>query len=322
MKHVIGIDLFCGCGGFSLGMIKGGIDVVLGIDNSPTALSTYYCNLAKLDAKWIGNQPSKHDIKHYHHGVFPPKHTYYESTKKWRTIRTVICDDIKKYSGKQLLKVAGVDRCDVLFGGPPCQGFSTSNPKRCVEDKRSQLMWEFIRLIGEVKPKFFIIENVPGLVMFKDFFYILLESLEQKGYVVRFNKLNACDYGVPQNRIRVFINGIRKDLNKIPEFPIPTHFDPELLKVDNPMRFCNAEIKKKLFKKNGFTKEEIKDIKWNTYFGLLTNKKTVIWDIDVAMGWALGENMKKFNVKDLLIMERNGRILYAENPDYKKNKGK
>lgn len=257
-------------------MIDAGVEVLCGIDSSLECCVTYYANLAKKDVEWLGKKPSN----------FPSF-----SKIKSRTVKLIICDDIKAIRGKDLLKKLGIPELGILFGGPPCQGFSLAMKGRSIKDPRSRLMWEFIRLVGEIKPKTFLIENVRGLMSFKDFFFLLLESLEAKGYVVRFNLLDAASYGVPQNRRRVFIEGMRKDLNKLPIFPRPTHFSPEHLK-HKKNSFSPSEIAFGAFAENGFSKAEIKDVWYNTKLNILMNRKTAAFTLDKAAGFLVGTAIK------------------------------
>jgi len=105
-----------------------------------------------------------------------------------------------------------------------------------------------------------------------------LESLEGKGYTVRFNELDACGYGVPQRRIRVFIYGARNDLKILPAFPRPTHFD-----LDNDTAFPpKSLVAIKCFSEHGFTKEQVADVWWNKKLDILMNKKTAAEQVEQA----------------------------------------
>jgi len=198
-KKLKAIELFAGAGGMALGLQQAGISVVGIVEMDRSCLSTLVANKEK---------------------AFPDAE--------------IIDAGVSKVTGESLLRRIGMEKgqIDLLSGGPPCQGFSFANIKRSIDDPRSKLMWHFVRLVGEIKPRYFIIENVPGLLSFKDFFVTLLESLEGKDYTVRFNMLNALSYGVPQRRIRVFIHGARNDLKILPVYPPPTHFD-----LDNDKSF-------------------------------------------------------------------------------------
>ena len=114
--------------------------------------------------------------------------------------------------------------CDGFIGGPPCQSWSVAGRRKGLEDERGQLFLTYIEIIKAKKPKFFLIENVKGLLdgMFKYVFIMFLDKLKEAGYDVKWELLDAVNYGVPQNRERVFIVGFRKDLNVNFEFPKPT----------------------------------------------------------------------------------------------------
>lgn len=287
-RRITCIDIFCGAGGFSEGMTQGGLDVLCGIDNDIFCCSTYFANHGNKSTKWIGRLPDQKTIKRYYNGHFPPNLVHRDR----KSLKAVICDDVTKLSGTYILKACGVKSVDVLVGGPPCQGFSLSNRRgRSIDDPRSKLMWEAIRLVGELQPKVFVIENVPGLLSFKDFAYEVMKSFEDKGYVVRVNMLDACSYGVPQYRKRIFIQGIRKDLKRVPKYAPPTHFDPELLKVRKD-GIQPALVAQHAFAGNGFTKEELKDLWWNTRLHIYMNRKTAAARIEIAVMKVILSGMK------------------------------
>lgn len=113
--------------------------------------------------------------------------------------------------------------CDGFIGGPPCQSWSVGGKQLGLDDERGQLFFDYIRLIKEKRPKFFLIENVQGIILNKHFstFLLLLSILEEAGYTVNYSLLNAADYRIPQDRHRVFIVGFLKELNCIFNFPKP-----------------------------------------------------------------------------------------------------
>lgn len=128
-----------------------------------------------------------------------------------------ICDDIREidfYPYK--------DAFDLVAGGPPCQPFSISRKQLGTHDHRDMVP-EFIRAVREIKPKAFLMENVNGLASprFRLYFQEKLETLKILGYDVHWRVLNATDYGVPQNRLRLFIVGVPKGSPFV--FPEPTH---------------------------------------------------------------------------------------------------
>lgn len=183
------IDLFCGCGGFSKGFEQAGFNILLGIDIWKDAINTYKTN-------------------------FP--HAY-----------TILGDLSNIESNDILSKVnVSINDIDVIIGGPPCQGFSVSG-KRMIDDPRNILYKSFVRIVDSIKPKIFVMENVPGLVrLFKGQVKTqIIEDFSNIGYEVSMQELVASDYGVPQTRKRVFFVGLNKNKIKNSEyvFPVKTH---------------------------------------------------------------------------------------------------
>lgn len=166
------LDLFCGAGGLSYGFERAGFDVLLGIDNDLKALETFEKN---------------------HHGA------------------KSICGDITEITYKDhIAPLLGGKKIDVIIGGPPCQGFSLSGPRN-FNDPRNKLYLSYIRLVEEIQPKAFVIENVPGLVgLFKgEVKDNIIKTFAEMGYEVKYRILCAADYGVPQNRKRVVFVGVK-----------------------------------------------------------------------------------------------------------------
>ncbi|HBC22075.1 MAG TPA: DNA (cytosine-5-)-methyltransferase [Porphyromonadaceae bacterium] len=133
----------------------------------------------------------------------------------------IICKDIKEIPSSE------IPVSDVVVGGFPCQGFSIANLRRDVSDERNQLYRFFLTIVEEKQPKFFIAENVKGLLSLGKGAVIkqISDDFRNAGYLVEVHKIDAADYGVPQHRERVIIIGQRKDIS--PEmlfsFPRPTH---------------------------------------------------------------------------------------------------
>lgn len=175
------ISLFSGAGGFDLGLIKTGHQVVWANDIFEDCCETYKKN--------IGNH--------------------------------VVCADIAN------IDLDTVPSADVVIGGFPCQGFSIANMNRKRSDPRNKLYLEFLRVVESKKPKVFIAENVRGILSLEGgkVFKKILADFTKCGYEVKYALVNAADYGVPQNRYRVFIFGVRNDLEaKNIDFPPnPTH---------------------------------------------------------------------------------------------------
>jgi DNA (cytosine-5)-methyltransferase 1 len=186
MVRPIGIDLFAGAGGLSLGFEQAGFDIAAAVEIDPIHCATHEYN-------------------------FP-------STK-------TICASVVDLSGDEIRLLSGIgDRqIDVVFGGAPCQGFSMIG-KRALDDSRNQLVFHYVRLVRELQPKFCVFENVKGLTLGKhaQFLSELIEALGLAGYNVLapYKVLNAAKFGVPQSRERLFLMAARKD-QAMPEYPVP-----------------------------------------------------------------------------------------------------
>ena len=189
MKQYNVIDLFCGCGGFSKGFEEAGFNVCFGIDLWKDAIVTYKKN-------------------------FPNA--------------VVLNEDIGKVTGQQILDMChlSADEADIIIGGPPCQGFSVSG-KRMIDDERNKLYKSFVELVAEIKPKMFVMENVPGLIRLFNgqVGEQVVEDFTNIGYTVKRQILSADNYGVPQQRKRVFFVGVNNDKFSKPDCYIyPTPF--------------------------------------------------------------------------------------------------
>lgn len=127
--------------------------------------------------------------------------------------------DINKVSKDDIPNVDGI------IGGPPCQSWSIAGKGRGLDDSRGQSFLKYIQLIKELKPKFFLAENVKGMLNSrnKESFQFLMSELESVGYNFSYKLMNVADYGVPQTRERVIFVGFSKDINQNFIFPEPTH---------------------------------------------------------------------------------------------------
>lgn len=116
-----------------------------------------------------------------------------------------------------------VPDCDGIIGGPPCQSWSTGGSKRGITDKRGQLFFDYIRILKAKKPKFFVAENVKGMLLERhnEALNTLKKEFEEAGYDLYFQSVNAADYDVPQDRHRVLFIGFRRDLKVKYSFPDP-----------------------------------------------------------------------------------------------------
>ena len=120
--------------------------------------------------------------------------------------------------------------CDGILGGPPCQSWSEAGAGRGINDKRGQLFYDYIRVLKAKQPKFFLCENVSGILSSRHYksFQEFLNKFEEAGYSVSWKLVNANDYNVPEDRERVIIVGYRKDLNKKFIHPEPLEHKPNL----------------------------------------------------------------------------------------------
>jgi len=180
----IAVDLFAGAGGMSLGFEQAGFDVLAAVEIDPIHCATHEYN-------------------------FP----------FWR----ILCRSVTEISGEEIrnLSAIGDREIDVVFGGPPCQGFSLMG-KRSLDDPRNSLIFHFLRLILELKPKFFVMENVRGITLGKhrQFLREIINEFRNNNYEIEENYqvLNAAYYGVPQTRERLFLLGCRKEF-QLPQYP-------------------------------------------------------------------------------------------------------
>jgi DNA (cytosine-5)-methyltransferase 1 len=131
----------------------------------------------------------------------------------------IVCKDIYTVDENE------VPDCDIIIGGFPCQGFSVANTKRNVDDGRNQLYKQLMRVISAKQPKFFLAENVKGIFSLAKgkVLKMILSDFTSMGYKVQAKVLNAADYGVPQLRQRVFIVGVRSDIDYQFDYPVPTN---------------------------------------------------------------------------------------------------
>lgn len=172
--------------------------------------------------------------------------------------------DITKVTGQEILDFCKIKQgeLDVFDGSPPCQGFSTAG-KREVNDSRNDLFKHYCRLVSELKPKVFVMENVSGMAKgkMKGKFLEILKELKSLGYNVKCKQMNAMYYGVPQSRQRLIFIGVRKDLNKEPQFPIPSNkviSVKEALKVEGYQEYRHNYSKGKCsFSKCSFSKPSL-----------------------------------------------------------------
>lgn len=155
---------------------------------------------------------------------------------------TIIVEgDVRDQNGQELLKKAGLDfgELDLLFGGPPCQTFSLAGRREGLNDPRGELVFEFVRLVEELQPRSFIMENVKGMASWEN--GELVERLKERlskasssqdKYFVNHSILNAKDFGVPQNRERIFIVGAKAVDIQLPSSTVGLFAAPKMTVAD------------------------------------------------------------------------------------------
>lgn len=214
-KNIVAIDLFSGCGGTSSGLSKAGIDVRVAVEINGVAIETYQSNLESH----------------------------------------VIHKDISKVKKNELLNKVNLkdDEALLLVACPPCQGFSSIG-NGDENDLRNQLVFQFVRLVRQLKPSYLLMENVAGMSRGKGkkIFKEVLSQLDSLGYVVKFDILNSADYGVPQMRKRLVLHGVRKGIYRTMkrknielELPKPTHINPDA--KNNPKNLPNWNTAETVF---------------------------------------------------------------------------
>ncbi len=190
------IDLFCGCGGLSLGLEQAGFSLIFASDIDPICTSTFLYNRNLSEERmFVG------DISNLN----------------------------KNYENYSSL----FEDIDLVCGGPPCQGYSMANRQRLIDDPRNNLYKEYLTFLSRVKPKFFIMENVKGMLNKMGEIIEDIKRILGKDYNVFYDVLNARNFGVPQNRERLIVIGncvgadskkiidnIIENSNEIPSFTL------------------------------------------------------------------------------------------------------
>ena len=178
------IDLFCGCGGFTLGMERAGFECVAAVDFNAEAADTLRRNLSH--------------IKH------------------------VLVRDLTQFAPVELAEMIGADTVDVIVGGPPCQGFSTARQvdganhgERLTHDPRRHLYQELLKYVDYFRPKVFVMENVLGIKTAAggEYFVRVQSEARALGYRVHGQVEDARQLGLPQKRRRQLIIGTREDMS-------------------------------------------------------------------------------------------------------------
>lgn len=175
--------MFAGGGGLSQGLKQAGFTVSAAVEIEPSACGAYLVN--------------------------HPETVLFEK-------------DIKQISGEELIRTSPTGKIDLIAACPPCQGFSSLTAKYRRDDHRNELIFDFVRLVDEIRPCTVMMENVPGLANGKgaSVFKSAIHSLELLGYKLSYDVVDVANYGVPQNRRRLVVLGSRDENISIPK---PTH---------------------------------------------------------------------------------------------------
>ena len=257
------IDLFSGVGGLSLGFEMEGFESVVAIDFWDDAIKTYNRN---------------------------------------RKDKVGISMDVTQFNDELLPNILKEHKIDGIIGGPPCQGFSTARLSNATEkigkinESRNHLYLEFFRTVNIVRPKFFLIENVRGLVSANKGAFVkdIIERFGGIGYNVSYKILNASDYGVPQNRQRVFFVGLLEG-----EFEFPEKFD---------YKVSTKEAIMDLIQSNEDDVQKYSTPSKNSYQKLMRNGKKIVKNHEVTI-----HNEQTTNV---ISMVPNGGNIKSLPPEY------
>ena len=180
------IDLFCGAGGLTQGFEDAGFKTVFSVEYNEIYAESYKMNFPTVET-YVGN--------------------------------------IKSISNEEISKINNKNRIDLIIGGPPCQGFSIAGNigRKFLDDDRNKLFLEYVRFVDVIKPKMFVLENVAAMLTHNKGKTIkeITEKFASLGYKIQYRVLNAVEYGVPQERRRIFIIGTKDDFEF--KFPNPNN---------------------------------------------------------------------------------------------------
>lgn len=200
------LSLFCGAGGLDFGLELAGLDVVIGIEKTDEYLKDKDAfNAVRVE------------------GIFHHLYSNDFFKEALETYQRNFSESVFTHN-KDIRKVKQFPKAQLIAGGPPCPGYSAAGP-RLVDDPRNFLYVHYIRALMQVKPKFFILENVKGMLTLAggEVFRQIKQDFEATGYRVYPKLVDARDYGVPQIRERIILVGVRDDIDFEYEFPDPTH---------------------------------------------------------------------------------------------------
>ncbi len=246
-KRPIVIDLFAGAGGLSLGFEQAGFDVIAAVEIDPVHACVHEFNFPKCN---------------------------------------VIAKSVTDLDGNYIRKVCGLsqnDPIDVVAGGAPCQGFSLIG-KRALDDPRNSLIKDYIRLVRELQPSYFVFENVKGLTVgkHKQFLFEIINELEATGYSIQqpWQVLNAKNYAVPQSRERLFLIGTKRGM---PEPSYPKAIEGNVTCHDALSDLPDAESFEELLRKDEVRADYLKPPKG--YSAIMRCASTSAWKFGFKRKW-------------------------------------
>jgi DNA (cytosine-5)-methyltransferase 1 len=224
------IDLFAGVGGLSLGFEQMGFDVVFANEYDSSIAESYKINHPNTEM----------------------------------LVADITEVDFEKTFSRFLGEI------DVIIGGPPCQGFSQKGQRKTIHDDRNFLFKFFVRVVEKVRPKYFVMENVPNLLTAEGgYFKNELEKLfNDMGYKLNMGVLNASDYGVPQNRRRAIIIG--KQLGGAPSLPTPQKGKVTIWDAISDLAYLNSG--------EGSEEQEYRNSPHSSYQAMLRNGSTTLYN--------------------------------------------
>ena len=238
------IDLFCGAGGLSLGFTQEGFVSSLANDIQECCVDTY-------------------------------AHNHPETPRS-----KIILGDVKDVADN-IENLVDVTSIDIIVGGPPCQGFSMANRQRLIDDPRNQLYKSYVEIVRKVRPKFFVMENVKGMLSVAE---QVKEDFYAAGYSVECHVLNAKDYGVPQNRERLIYIGNRLGIDNETVFKeifdlskkIPQHVLKDALFGLRPLEASRNKMSTELENtQSGFAIEKNAEHKTNEYIDYINQNRSM-----------------------------------------------
>lgn len=322
------IDLFAGCGGFSLGFIKAGWKILAALELNADASATYWYNLCwqGWSHLWIDENDKtfikkfqkardyekfpkeKDDYSGWIYNFEPPSDTWL-SDNTYSPCLNLFGINIMTMEPEEFMEICGIKPGEIgaIIGGPPCQGFSIAG-ERNLNDARNQLVYRFLYYASVIKPRTFLIENVPGILSLGKkkgekegpFPIAIRETANKFGYHLDYDIHNAKDFGVPQTRKRVLFVGVRDDLYKGQKFKMTATHNYSYFGKDND----NAGL---------FDEKKEPYVTVFEAIGDLMNLKLSSWQDKDAIKKPLGDRARGYCYASADVIEEfDGRFYYKD----------